>query len=420
MRPIILRTTLYYYNGVKIIHMKIKYLFLFVMVSIIFNYGEHCCIAASQAAQGVSSNQPPASSDQPPAYEQQSNMPNQQSESLDKEQSIKVKEYPASKDQTEAEMPLSTANWEIPSTYEIQRGDTLWDIAEKIYHSNFLWPKIWQFNPEIKNPDDIHTGQIIKLPTYSDNQESYNMPIPKELIIESKEKAKSGLNNDSRSIKIEHKIAVKHDIIPKVTSNVNEASLILQGGYIDKELKSYGHTMTNPEGKSILGTSDYIYVNTDIDDYHAYYIMRMEQQVTHPFSGQKLGYLINFEGILKITSKEYGYKKALIISCYDEIKENDTLVPFFTIEPTYRVSEKPFINGVIVLTKHSNYIGQFDIVYTDKGSSDGVVSGDIFTIYISEHSRQPIGKIKIISSQKTTSTAYVIKSSKEIKIGSVF
>jgi nucleoid-associated protein YgaU len=45
--------------------------------------------------------------------------------------------------------------------------DCLWNIAKKpaIYENPFLWPKIWQGNKDqIRNPDVIHKGQVLKIP----------------------------------------------------------------------------------------------------------------------------------------------------------------------------------------------------------------------------------------------------------------
>jgi nucleoid-associated protein YgaU len=46
--------------------------------------------------------------------------------------------------------------------------DCLWNISKKksIYDNPFMWPKIWQGNrDQIKDPDIIHKGQKLKIPT---------------------------------------------------------------------------------------------------------------------------------------------------------------------------------------------------------------------------------------------------------------
>lgn len=49
--------------------------------------------------------------------------------------------------------------------------DCLWNIAKKpkIYDNAFLWPKLWQGNRnQIKNPDVIKKGQVLKIPAKAD------------------------------------------------------------------------------------------------------------------------------------------------------------------------------------------------------------------------------------------------------------
>ena len=50
-----------------------------------------------------------------------------------------------------------------PATYEVHRGDTLWDISGHFFGDPYAWPRVWSFNPEITNPHWIYPQQSVRL-----------------------------------------------------------------------------------------------------------------------------------------------------------------------------------------------------------------------------------------------------------------
>jgi hypothetical protein len=66
--------------------------------------------------------------------------------------------------------PSPVLNPRHPDTYVVERGDTLWDIASMFLRDPWVWPEIWQINPQVENPHLIYPGDMLSLAYLDDGR----------------------------------------------------------------------------------------------------------------------------------------------------------------------------------------------------------------------------------------------------------
>jgi hypothetical protein len=57
----------------------------------------------------------------------------------------------------------SSFGGEAPYSHIVRKGDTLWYICDYYFRNPYQWPRIWSYNPQIKNPHWIYPGDEVKL-----------------------------------------------------------------------------------------------------------------------------------------------------------------------------------------------------------------------------------------------------------------
>jgi hypothetical protein len=298
-----------------------------------------------------------------------------------------------------------------PEEYIIKKGDTLWDITGEKFGDEFLWPNLWRANPQIENPDLIYPGDLIRIPS---REELLRLPyVPEE------KPAVAAVEEEKPEVVVPVKIP-KQYILNK--------SLYLSSGWIAPELPGIGKIFSAPTKRVVFGKNDFVYLesaqNISIDD--MFFVIRNIKKVHHPKTRKFIGHQIRIVGILKVMGMDgenFDVPKAKIASSFENIHTGDSIIPYIEIEPPVipDVIRAPAIVGYIV-ESHMNdkVVSRGDIVYLDKGNSDGITVGDTFSALYQMPVERSIGKIQIISSQPTTAAALILKSEEEITVGDMW
>lgn len=303
--------------------------------------------------------------------------------------------------------------------YTVQKGDTLWDITHNILKEPFLWPKVWNANPDIKNPDLIYPGQRIRIPL------SVLRP---ELVSEEEEIRPKEIEALSyRTAPPEEKKITSLPSFEILTEKKPEylidRNLLISSGYISKIVPDEGFIIGTPLGRTTLGKGDYVYIKTKKEASYGdkFYILKAEATVRHPDTGEVVGYLVEINGIVEVLGTESGMTKAEIKESFKEINIGDRLDKFYLIEPPLKPDSPdiPKLTATVVAIKHlytsTGFV--YDIVYIDKGKKDGVTQGSLLSIFSKEKPVVPLGTIQVINVRDETATAIIRKGLKEIVVG---
>lgn len=317
---------------------------------------------------------------------------------------------------------------EAAKEYTIKKGDTLWDISQKELQDPFLWPKLWKENSDIENPDRIYPGKTLKIPTKTIAEEKKPEPVAEKAVVPTAEEKAM-----EKAEAPKEKEIVKE--VPK--EPLADKYRIASAGYISRVGDAKGEIVDSPDRRVLLGQRDKVYLtlSNDVKTGDRLTVLRVVKKVVHPKTGAIMGNLVKMLGDLKITAVNGQIATGEIISSYDYITKGDRLESYTETEapliPSGKTSSPGGINGYIVEsieTKVAN--AQMDVVYLDKGSKDGLNIGDRLKVVApggkgivpstGKETKLPdetIGEVQILSLQENTSTAWIIKSAKDIKRG---
>lgn len=171
-------------------------------------------------------------------------------------------------------------NPDHPQSYEVVKGDTLWDISGKFLQYPWNWPDIWQVNSQIENPHLIYPGDILTL-VYRDGQPVLELARgPKTY----------KMSPEVREIMLEK-------AIPTIPLDALKPFLSRPQVVGEETLKQAAYIVAGSEERLISGAGDKVYARgIDGDQGSQYSVFRGGKAYLDPETSEILGYEAVYTG----------------------------------------------------------------------------------------------------------------------------
>jgi hypothetical protein len=258
-----------------------------------------------------------------------------------------------------------------PDTYVVQRGDTLWDIASMFLRDPWLWPEIWQINPQIENPHLIFPGDILSLAYLGDGRPAVQL--------ERGPQTAGGFERLSprvRSRPLEEAInTIPYETIQAFLSRPR----VLEKGDLD----DMPYIVALREG--LMGSSGHdVYARgTDAPVGSVYSIVELGEELVDPDTRRTLGYQGIYVGEGRVART--GDPSTLhVLETEREAVVGNYLVEEEVVRPMNFLPHAPDgdIEGrIISVLAGVSLIGQYNVVVINRGADAGLEPGHVLRVY---------------------------------------
>ncbi len=282
--------------------------------------------------------------------------------------------------------PSMTGKASAPGTqHTVEKGDTLWDLSQKYLGSPWYWPKVWSYNPEIANPHWIYPGNEVRFFGAGDEG-----PTQVEAGKAETPEVEAGELYDDKVL-ISGEIGYR----PK-----NALSIAAPGFVTPEQVEESGTIVGSFAESAMLSYPDRIYVSFKKTPRlgELYEVFRNAGEVIHPHTRSSIGYLTEFLAEVKVVRVDKDNRATVqIVKQYDEVKRGDLIGPHSesivrAVAATTNDREVKDVTVVADVKRYPTMMGEHNVVIIDKGSDDGVRTGNVVTIS-RQHDALPFSSI---------------------------
>jgi len=254
-----------------------------------------------------------------------------------------------------------------PKTYTVQKGDTLWDIANVFLRDPWYWPEIWYVNPQVQNPHLIYPGDVLALAYGADGNAQVRL----------ERGGATRMSPRLRSQPLEGAItAIPYEIV---------AAFMSRPTVLEKDqYEAAPHIVSSRDQHLVMAVGNTVYASGNVDGDVAtrYSVIRIGDPLRDPEDNDVVGYHGTYTSTARVT--RLGKPTSLeIIESSRETMEGDRLFPGEVDVPLDFIPHAPSqaIDGQIIsIVDGISMVGQYQVVVINRGKNHGLEPGHILMV----------------------------------------
>ena len=270
-----------------------------------------------------------------------------------------------------------------PQSYTVVRGDTLWDIAGRFLAEPWLWPEIWDDNPQIENPHLIYPGDELVLVYVEGRPRLRRVP--------------TGVVKLSPQVRA---TSLEGGAIPPLPIDAIAQFLRRPRVVTQEQIDASPYIVSVGQEHLIAGLGSKVYVRgldpVQVDSYAVY---RQGQEYRDPANPDVLlGYEALHIGDAVLRAD--GDPATMIVTRSNrEVLVGDRLLPseddIAQVSYVPRPPPETVAGTVISVVDGVSQVGQYQVVVLNLGAEDGIEPGHVLAVFqrgeeiIDEYARSP-------------------------------
>lgn len=267
---------------------------------------------------------------------------------------------------------------DYPQKYTVVKGDTLWDISSYFLKDPWMWPELWQVNPQIDNPHLIYPGDVLTL-YFIDGRPMLRVDRP-------------GMPDEMRgkaypTVKLSPQVREKSldEAVPTIPLDAVRNFLTRPRVLSEGELEMQPYVMAHTENRLASGAGYTLYARGIKKDevYPQYDLVRAGEEYVDPDTEEVLGYEAIYLGTARL--REYGDPSTLYVTeANREILRGDRLLPKGEDRLQYRymprAPEGDVSGKIIAVVDGVAQIGQYQVVVLNLGRQEDMEPGHVMAV----------------------------------------